>query len=130
MKLLDLEGLNSTKGKLIKKQSYLYFRSFEQNVKDTQSISKSLSEYADKLKITPTHLNRICKTNVGLTASQVIQNFIIHEVKRNLLYTSYTVSEIAHKFNFKDLGYFCRFFKKHTGETPKNFRLIHHETEE
>jgi len=122
LQLLKHDNLNSPTNKFIKKQSYLYFRSFEKEVKATQSIARSVAEYADSLKITPTHLNRICKANVGLTASQVIQNYIVLEIKRNLLYTSYTISEISHIFNFNDLGYFCRFFKKHTGKTPKSFR--------
>jgi len=122
LQLLEHDSLNKSANKFMNKQSYIYFRAFEQEVKATQSIAKSVAEYADSLKITPTHLNRICKSNVGITASQVIQNYIVLGIKRNLVYTSHTISEISHIFDFNDLGYFCRFFKKHTGKTPKNFR--------
>lgn len=118
------DKLNTANQRKIKKQSYIYFRKFEQNIKETYSISKSINEYANDLRITSTHLNRICKANVGLTASQVIQNFIILEAKRNLNYTSHTISEISHLLNFNDLGYFCRFFKKCTGKRPKEYRLM------
>ncbi|QMU65257.1 MAG: helix-turn-helix domain-containing protein [Flavobacteriaceae bacterium] len=122
LKLLEYDNLSTVVQKKIKNKSYLYFRKFQQNIKETHSISKTISEYADNLRITPTHLNRICKSNVGLAASQVIQNFILLEAKRNLNYTSHTISEISHILNFNDLGYFCRFFKKHTGKTPKAYR--------
>ena len=122
LNLLDYDNMSTLYNKRIKKQSYIYFRKFEQSLKETYAISKSVADYANELRITPTHLNRICKGNVGITASQVIQNFILLEVKRNLNYTSHTISEISHLLNFNDLGYFCRFFKKHTGKTPKEYR--------
>ena len=122
LQLLDFESMITERQTRIKKQGYQYFRAFQKSLKDAYSISKTVAEYAEELRITPTHLNRICKTVVGMTASQVIQNFIIVEAKRNLNYTSHTISEVSYMLNFNDLGYFCRFFKKKTGKTPTEFR--------
>jgi AraC-like DNA-binding protein len=33
--------------------------------------------------------------------------------------------EISDELNFDNTAYLCRFFKKHTGCTPKHFRLAH-----
>ena len=42
-----------------------------------------------------------------------------------LLQTELTISEIAAKLHFNDNSYFCRFFKRHTGESPQEFRKTH-----
>lgn len=99
-----------------------YFSDFIESIKGSQSSQKPISQYAKELKITPTHLNRICKTVVGKTASQIVQEYAILRSKRYLDYTSYSVSEIAYLMDFRDPGYFCRFFKKKTGFSPKKYR--------
>ncbi|MGB3383878.1 MAG: helix-turn-helix domain-containing protein [Marinomonas sp.] len=44
------------------------------------------------------------------------------EAKRQLLYTSQSIEEIAYNLGFKDPAYFSRFFKKNTGYPPGRFR--------
>jgi AraC family transcriptional regulator, transcriptional activator of pobA len=39
-----------------------------------------------------------------------------------LAHTDMTISEIAHQLDFKDVSYFCRFFKKQTNASPARFR--------
>ncbi len=45
----------------------------------------------------------------------------INYAKELLLYGFYTTNEIAERIGFSDVGYFCRFFKKQTGLTPKEY---------
>ena len=99
-----------------------YFSDFIESIKSSESSQKPITAYAKELKITPTHLNRICKSVVGKTASQIVQEYAIMRSKRYLDYTSYSVSEIAYLMKFRDPGYFCRFFKKKTGYSPKKYR--------
>jgi len=42
--------------------------------------------------------------------------------KRNLVYTSMTVSVVSHTLGFSDPAYFTRFFKREVGVSPKEFR--------
>lgn len=78
--------------------------------------------YADKLNITPRHLNNIVKSGVGKSISYMIQARVLLEAKRMLLYSQDTVSEIAWKLNFSDKAYFHRLFKNQTSRTPEGFR--------
>ena len=83
---------------------------------------KQVSKYAEMLNLTVYQLNAITKGLLNKNASELINEYIILESKRNLLATSNLVSQIAYNLGFEDTSYFIRFFKKHTGYTPEIFR--------
>ena len=68
-------------------------------------------------------LNEITKTTIGKTASELINEHIILEARRNLLATSNQIKDIADHLGYEDVSYFIRFFKKHSGFSPEAFRL-------
>jgi AraC family transcriptional activator of pobA len=52
----------------------------------------------------------------------VIQERVLLEAKRLLFYTEKTSKEIAYELGFEDANHFSKFFKKHTGQTPTDFK--------
>lgn len=78
--------------------------------------------YAGKLCITPNHLNELVREATGNNAKQVIQNKLLGEAKRMLLYTSATIAKISSDLGYENSSYFIRTFKKQTGYTPMVFR--------
>ena len=52
----------------------------------------------------------------------VINNRIILEAKRLLVYTNRSTIEIAAELGYNDSSHFSKFFKKHTGKSPTAFR--------
>ncbi|RKM87765.1 helix-turn-helix domain-containing protein, partial [Aquimarina sp. BL5] len=56
------------------------------------------------------------------TALQIIHERLMIEVKREVLFSNNTVSEISNRLNFSDVSNFNRFFKKMTGQTANHFR--------
>ena len=78
--------------------------------------------FADKLFVTPNHLNETSKNITGKTALELIQEQILLEAKRMIIYTTLSIKEIAFACGFDDVAYFSRFFKKHTAKTPQEFR--------
>lgn len=78
--------------------------------------------YADKLNMLPDQLNHLTKKYVNKTVITLIQERLITEAKRLLIYTSLNSSEIAFQLNFSDNSYFNRFFKKLEKMTPEQFR--------
>jgi len=86
------------------------------------STSKQASNYAELMNVSSYQLNEITKTTMGKTASDLINEQIILEAKRNLLATSNLVKEISELLGYEDVSYFIRFFKKHTGFSPDAFR--------
>jgi AraC family transcriptional activator of pobA len=84
--------------------------------------SKQVSQYADMLNISTYQLNAITKTLLDKTPSELINEHIVLESKRQLLATSNQVNQIADSLGYDDISYFIRFFKKHTDYSPEVFR--------
>lgn len=82
----------------------------------------SLDHYANQIGITTAHLNLLCRRIAQKSALELLHERILLEAKRSMIYTSMTISEISYAIGFTDPAYFTRFFKRATGETPKNFR--------
>lgn len=90
---------------------------------------RSVQPYADALQVSVPLLNQTIKAFTGLTASEHIQRRIILEAKRQLTYTSRSISEMAYDLGFEDPNYFWKFFKRHTKLTPGQFRRLEKMTE-
>jgi len=81
-----------------------------------------MNEYADKLAITPNHLTQTVTLLTGKTTSQIIKAKQVLEIKRLLVHTNLSVTEIAGRLSFSDQSYFTKFFKRETGNTPLQYR--------
>ena len=102
-------------------QAQQYFRRFQQRVRKVGG-SHSVAQLADELAITPVHLNRVCRAVAGKSAGQLLQDYLVEEARKYLLYSSHSVSEIAYLLHFEYPNYFAKFFKKNTGVSPSSFR--------
>jgi AraC family transcriptional activator of pobA len=97
-------------------------KKFKQLIEEQYKENLSVKDYAEMLSITPNHLNETVKSIMGRTASDLIDEKMIIEIKKLLLHTDLTVSEVAYELNFSDQSYFSKFFKKYTGVSPSEFR--------
>ena len=95
---------------------------FEKLLEQHFKQEKSPSFYADKLSITLKHLNRICNEILQKTATEVIMDRVILEIKRMLTDKQLAVNEVASAIGYDDYSYFSRVFKKQTGVSPTAFR--------
>lgn len=84
----------------------------------------SVKFYATELNITPNHLNKSVKATLGSSASTLIDEMLILEAKVLIQKSDMAVSEIAFEIGFEDVSYFARFFKKHTGFAPTEYRKM------
>lgn len=82
----------------------------------------TLPRYADALGITQSRLNRLCRQLVDRSAFDVVQDRLLLEARRRLIYIAAPVAMIGYELGFQDPAYFNRLFKKLTGETPAAFR--------
>lgn len=95
---------------------------FLELVANTITTRQSVSHYADLLHLSSYQLNAITKTLLHKTPSEILNESILLEAKRQLLATSNQVSQIAYHLGYDDVSYFIRFFKKHTSVSPEAFR--------
>jgi AraC family transcriptional activator of pobA len=82
----------------------------------------SVPAYAAALHVSESRLNRACRALADKSAFEVVQERMLLEARRRLIYISAPVSQLAYELGFQDAAYFCRFFKKHSGVTPTEFR--------
>lgn len=107
--------LNKGKGQILVKR---FFHLLEENHRQ----NLSLNDYARMIGVTANHLTQTVKQLTGKTSSQIIKDKQLLEIKRLLVHTSLSVSEIAAQLNFEDQSYFTKFFKRETGVTPLQYR--------
>ncbi|MEJ2121458.1 MAG: helix-turn-helix domain-containing protein [Alphaproteobacteria bacterium] len=81
-----------------------------------------VADYADALAVSPTHLSRVCRVATGRPATRLIEERVVREARRNLVYTGLTVSTIAYALGYADPAYFSRVFSRATGLAPREFR--------
>ncbi|MBC7845354.1 MAG: AraC family transcriptional regulator [Flavobacterium sp.] len=103
-----------------KKQSLVF--KFKNLVNNLFVTYKQVGDYAKKMFVSANTLNKIVKDLTGKTAKEIINDKVILESKKMLLYTSNDISEIAFTIGFDEPTHFIRFFKAHTLQTPKEYR--------
>ncbi|RQU46443.1 helix-turn-helix domain-containing protein [Burkholderia cenocepacia] len=82
--------------------------------------------YAERLGVTAAKLARVCREELGISTMAVINEHVIREAQRDLVYSNLSVKQIAHETGFVDSAYFSRYFRKQTGMTPGEFRESAH----
>ena len=84
---------------------------------------RDLDYYARELCITPKYLSRIVSKVAGKKALLVIQENVIAEAESLLKEGKYNVQQISDLLHFPSPSYFCRYFRKATGLTPRAYML-------
>ncbi|MGF6262648.1 AraC family transcriptional activator of pobA [Paraburkholderia youngii] len=82
--------------------------------------------YAGKLGVTAAQLGRICREELGHSPLSLVNDQLIREAQRDLVYSGSSIKQIAHALGFEDAAYFSRYFRKQTGVTPKEFQAAAH----
>jgi AraC family transcriptional regulator, transcriptional activator of pobA len=81
-----------------------------------------VTRYARQLGMTAGRLNRLCREQCGLSAARVLQQRLALEARRRLIYVDIPIARLAGELGFHDAAYFCRFFKRHAGASPRDYR--------
>ena len=94
---------------------------------ETHSVlNRNVAFYADKLAMSYKQLNQLCKLISKKTAKQLIDSYIIIQAKRKLAIDQSSVKEVSYDLGFEEISNFIKFFKKHSLETPAQFKKTNH----
>ena len=81
--------------------------------------------YAEKAHLTTRHFSVVIKEVVGISASDYIEQYLASQAK-NILSSrpDLSVQQISYHLGYADSPSFCRFFKRHTGVSPNEYRTM------
>ena len=82
----------------------------------------TVADYAARLAVSPTHLNRVVRQATGRSASAMIAERVLREARRLLIYTNLTAAQIGYELGYADPAHFSRVFTRGVGVPPRAFR--------
>lgn len=98
------------------------FKSFILLIQQHCRTQREVSFYAKELFITPRYLSGLVHQVTGKKAKAIIDHHALLEIKLLLRSTNLSLQEIAHQLAFPDQSFFGRYFKRHTGLSPHQYR--------
>ncbi len=100
----------------------LHAQAFRHLVDRQFRTTRRVGDYASAIGVSPTHLNRICRQELGASSLAIIERRIALEARRQLLFSSLTIKQIGADLGYDDPAYFTRFVTRTLGASPAAIR--------
>lgn len=97
-------------------------RDFGQLVMKHYAHTRNVSWYASQLGITHAYLCSVVKQVTGQTCMDIISSAVIMDIKSQLKLTNLSIQSISDSLNFANLSFFGKYFKRHVGMSPLEYR--------
>jgi AraC family transcriptional regulator, transcriptional activator of pobA len=97
--------------------AYQFKKLLEIHIKEKQRIN----DYVSFLGVSRITLNKAVQAQFNVTATHLLKQRLLFEIKNYLIHSQLTVAEIAHELNFSEPNHLMRFFKTQTGQTTTAF---------
>ena len=97
-------------------------KEFAELLMNNARTETSVGFYAERLCISKQYLSLIVKEKMRVTVGTVIASMRIEVAARLLRDPELTIQQVAEQMSFSDQSSFGKFFKKHTGMSPKKYR--------
>lgn len=73
--------------------------------------------------LSPKYFSTLIKQETGISAGEWIDRYVVIQAKTLLEQErDLTIQQVADQMGFSEQASFSRFFKRHTGMTPKEYR--------
>ncbi|WP_417363941.1 helix-turn-helix domain-containing protein [Galbibacter sp.] len=105
----------------LEKENNHYAFKFKQLIEINIKKKQRIADYAEMLGISRVSLNTAVKEQFNVTATHLLKQRLLLEIKNYLIHSKLTVSEIAYQLNFSEPNHLMRFFKNQTGMTTSEF---------
>lgn len=98
----------------------MFIRAVEKNfIKE-----RRIQFYADYLHLSAKYLSSVIKEVSNKFASDWVDEYVLLEAKALLKQPNITILQISDRLNFPNQSFFGRYFKHHTGYSPKEYRKL------
>ena len=84
----------------------------------------SLIKLADRVYLHPTYLSRLFRKNTGIKLSEYIESSRVAKAKVLLEIGNAKIYDVARAVGYDTAGSFTRFFRKSTGYSPQEYRML------
>lgn len=81
-----------------------------------------IPQFASELSVSVAQLRAACDAAAGMPPLKILQERILSEAKRSLIFSDMSVEQVAYWLGYMDPAYFVRVFKKELGQTPASYR--------
>jgi len=98
------------------------FKNFIASVQEHYTKERNVIFYADKLCVSPKYLSAVVHDVSGKYATQWINDYVILECKAMLKIEGDSVKNVCNRLNFANQSFFAKYFKQHTGMTPREYK--------
>ena len=120
--LAEIKAQGATDNNSALSTSQNLLRQFYQALQQHGSARLKVQDYASLLGVTSSHLVETIRQTAGVTPGHILQDHLLLESKRLLVYSPDTIAEIAYKLSFQTTSHFGQWFRKNEGQTPGEFR--------
>lgn len=98
------------------------YKELQHLLKENYMKEHGVAFYATRLNLSPQYLSTVIRQTTGRTVSDIIAEMVIIDAKAQLKSTKLKMKEIAASLSFPNLSYFGKYFKRHTGMSPQEYR--------
>ena len=124
--ITKLYRIKSQNNPLIKDKKYLSeFIEFQSHVEQNVNRTNKVIDYAKMMGLSTKTLNTVTRSIANKPAKAFIDDICVKQIKRLLINTPLSIKETAYASGFEETTNFYKYFKKHVGTTPENFRSAH-----
>lgn len=95
---------------------------FKKSLEQNLLASKAVKDFAEDLNVSTRTLDRRCLQILKKTAREIIDERLLLEAKRILSYSTDPLKITADRLGFSDVSTFSKFFQRHEGVAPGQFR--------
>lgn len=96
---------------------------FHNLIAENYTKNREVKFYAQQLCLSPKYFGTIVHQTLGYSAGELISRYVMVQARHLLRHHhKMTIQQVSDRLGFSDQTSFARYFKKHTGKTPQEYR--------
>lgn len=120
--LIQVERNKRDRTDIVSSESLELFMRFRKLLEENVNYKVRVADLAEQLNSSSKQLNSSIKGYHNTTAKQYIEDRVVLEIKRLLVYSTLTIKEIAYQIGFDDPTNFTKYFKARLKMLPTDYR--------